>query len=247
MMDLSDKVAVIVGASTSISLEVAKTFKTQNAIVVIAYLDNDKEQKAAVIEFAERYDIDLTLEIDIKKTDSVSKCFHDISENYGKIDVLVNSPSVNLGGDFDKITDEMWQKVIDCNLKGPFICMREVYNYISKGGKVINLGSISGQLGGPRTTSYACAAAGIMALTHCYARYAGPRKNVSVNCVSPGLIESEKINSMPEKMFSNMQEDLLIKRLGTSQEVANLISFLASDNSSFITGQTIGINGGVWV
>ena len=86
-----------------------------------------------------------------------------------------------------------------------------------------------------------------MALTHCYARYVGPRKNVSVNCVSPGLIESEKINSMPEKMFSNMQEDLLIKRLGTSQEVANLISFLASDNSSFITGQTIGINGGVWV
>ena len=124
--------------------------------------------------------------------------------------------------------------------------MREVYNYISKGGKVINLGSISGQLEGrgPHPTPRGCWHHGLNSLL-CEVRRS--KENVSVNCVSPGFIESEKINSMPEKMFSNMQEDLLIKRLGTSQEVANLISFLASDNSSFITGQTIGINGGVWV
>ena len=141
----------------------------------------------------------------------------------------------------------MWKKEIDTNLKGPFICMREVYEHMSEGGKVINLGSVSGQYGGPRTTSYACAKAGIMALTHCYARYAGPRKNISVNCVAPGPIASDMLNLMPENMLSDLKDDLLIKRLGTTQEVADLICFLASDRSSFITGQTIGINGGVWV
>ena len=86
-----------------------------------------------------------------------------------------------------------------------------------------------------------------MALTHCYARFAGPRKNVSVNCVSPGPIDGDTLSLSNGKMHSDMQEDLLIKRPGTKQEVADLISFLASDNSSFITGQTIGINGGIWI
>ena len=111
----------------------------------------------------------------------------------------------------------------------------------------MNIGSVSGQYGGPRTTSYACAKAGVMALTHCFARYAGPRKDVSVNCVSPGPIKSDMLDLMPKKILDELKEDLLIKRLGTMKEVADLVCFLSSEKSSFITGQTVGINGGVWI
>jgi len=247
LYNLNNRVAVVTGSCTGIGLEVAKTFKKHNSIVVMTYYEEEKQQENLMTKLIEKYKFDLGLGIDVTKTESVQDCFTRISEKFGRIDILVNNAGINLVGDFDKIDDEMWKKVIDTNLKGPFICMREVYEHMSEGGKVINLGSVSGQYGGPRTTSYACAKAGIMALTHCYARYAGPRKNISVNCVAPGPIASDMLNLMPENMLSDLKDDLLIKRLGTTQEVADLICFLASDRSSFITGQTVGINGGVWV
>lgn len=247
MYDLKDKVAVITGSSTGIGLEVAKTLKKSNARVIITYFDKDINQEKQSLELIEKYKFDSRVGIDVTNSKSVANCFQKVWKEFGTINILVNGARINIDGDFDKINDEMWQQVINCNLKGPFICMREVYKYISDNGKVINLGSVSGQYGGPRTTSHACAAAGLMALTHCYARYVGPKKNISVNCVSPGPIVGDVLNSKNDKMHSQMQEDLLIKRLGTKQEVADLISFLASDNSSFITGQTIGINGGIWV
>ena len=247
MHDLEDKVAVITGSSTGVGLEIAKTFKKRNAKVIITYFDKDINQANESLGLLEKYKFDLRVGIDVTNSKSVANCFQKVWKEFGTINILVNGARRNIDGDFDKINDEMWQQVINCNLKGPFICMREVYKYISDNGKVINLGSVSGQYGGPRTTSHACAAAGLMALTHCYARYAGPRKKVSVNCVSPGPIVGDVLSSNNEKMHSDMQEDLLIRRLGTKQEIADLISFLASDTSSFITGQTIGINGGMWV
>ena len=184
-----------------IGLEVAKTFKKHNSIVVMTYYEEEKQQENLMTKLIEKYKFDLGLGIDVTKTASVQDCFTRISEKFGRIDILVNNAGINLVGDFDKIDDEMWKKVIDTNLKGPFICMREVYEHMSEGGKVINLGSVSGQYGGPRTTSYACAKAGIMALTHCYARYAGPRKNISVNCVAPGPIASDMLNLMKKTCF----------------------------------------------
>ena len=247
MHDLKDKVAVITGSSAGVGLEIAKTFKKSNAKVIMTYFDKDINQANESLELLEKYKFDLRVGIDVTNSESVANCFQKVWKEFGTINILVNGVQRNIESDFDKINDEMWQQVINCNLKGPFICMREVHKYISDNGKVINLGSVAGQYGGPRTTSHACAAAGLMALTHCYARYAGPRKKVSVNCVSPGPIVGDVLSSNNEKMHSDMQEDLLIRRLGTKQEVADLISFLASDTSSFITGQTIGINGGMWV
>ena len=247
LYDLKDKVAIITGSCTGIGLEIAKTFKKYNARVIMTYFDKDIDQANKSLELIEKYKFDLRVGIDVTDSKSVANCFQKVWKEFGTINVLVNGARINIDSDFDKINDEMWQQVINCNLKGPFICMREIYKYLSDRGKVINLGSVAGQFGGPRTTSHACAAAGVMALTHCYARYAGPRKNVSVNCVSPGPIDGDALSLNQEKVHSDMEEDLLIKRLGTKQEVADLISFLASDNSSFITGQTIGINGGIWV
>lgn len=247
MDDLGKKVVVITGSCSGIGLEIAKNFKRYNSSVVLTYFNKDKVQQKRSVQLMNENNFDQCLGIDVTDKDSVKGCFEAVYKKFGKLDVLVNNAGINLVGDFDAINDKMWQTVIDTNLKGPFICMREVFNFISKGGKVVNLGSVSGQYGGPRTTSYACAKAGVMALTHCFARYAGPRKDVTVNCVSPGPIKSEMLDLMPKKILDELKEDLLIKRLGTMKEVADLVCFLSSEKSSFITGQTIGINGGVWV
>ena len=170
-----------------------------------------------------------------------------VFDRYGRIDVLVNNAGINIVGDFDEITDQDWQAVIDVDLKGVFTCCQEVLPFISDSGRVINIGSVSGQYGGPRTPSYAAAKAGVMALTHCLARFAGHR-NITVNCISPGTIQSDMLAStMPASLRDTVLPMVLLKRLGTIDEVAETVAFLASDGAGYITGQTINVNGGIWV
>ena len=247
MKDLENKVVAITGSCEGIGLEIAKKFKSYNSKVVLVYFDKINEQKKNSLKLINKFNFDFCVGMDVTKTKSVKNGFYKIYKKFNKIDILVNNAGINIVGDFDKISDKNWQKVIDTNLKGPFICMREIYKYLSINGKVVNIGSISGQYGGPRTVSYACAKAGVMALTHCFARFAGPKKKISVNCVSPGPIESDMLNLMPKKILNNLKQDLLIKRLGKKKEVANLVCFLSSEEASFITAQTIGINGGIWI
>ena len=113
-----------------------------------------------------------------------------MSEKLGNIDILVNNAGVNKTNDFDKLTEEEWDLVLDVDLKGVFLCCQQVLEYINDGGKIINIGSLSGEYGGPRTPSYAAAKAGVMSLTHCLARFLGVR-NINVNCLSPGVIANE--------------------------------------------------------
>jgi 3-oxoacyl-[acyl-carrier protein] reductase len=170
-----------------------------------------------------------------------------VQERCGRIDVLVNNAGINQTGDFDKITEDEWDAVIDVDLKGVFICCQEVLPYISDGGRIINIGSISGEYGGPRTPSYAAAKAGVMALTHCLARFVGQRR-ITVNCISPGAIESELLDStMQGKLRKEVMQMILLGRLGAPEEVAAVATFLASDEASYITGQVISVNGGAWV
>ena len=151
--------------------------------------------------------------------------------------VMGPKPFADLGGDVQ--TDS----VIDVNLKGVFICCQEVLKFISDGGRIINIGSLSGEYGGPRTPSYAAAKAGVMALTHCLARFVGHRK-ITVNCVSPGVIESELTKkTMPLWLKDKIMPLILLGRLGKAEEVASVVAFLASDEASYITAQVISVMG----
>ena len=125
MYNLNNRVAVFTGSCTGIRLEVAKTLKKQKSIVVMTYYEEEKQQEESYAKLIEKYKFDLGLGIDVTKTESVQDCFTRISEKFGRIDILVNNASINLVGDFDKIDDEMWKKVIDTNLKVPsFACVR---------------------------------------------------------------------------------------------------------------------------
>jgi 3-oxoacyl-[acyl-carrier protein] reductase len=161
--------------------------------------------------------------------------------------VLVNNAGINRPADFDKQTEQEWQEVIDVNLTGVFRCCQEVLPYITDYGRIINIGSLSGEYGGPRTPSYACAKMALMALTHNLARFLGPR-NICVNTLSPGVIAGEFTEkTMSPEVKRTATSLMLIKRFANYADMVGAAIFLASDESSYMTAQTISINGGAWV
>lgn len=245
-MTLKNKIAIITGSSRGFGAKTAKTFNNYGAKTVITYLDGDEIEKENAQKLAHEIGSDLVLPLDVRDRKSVKNVMKLTFEKYGKIDILVNNAGVNRTADFDKQTDEEWKMVLDTDLKGVFICCQEVLPYISNSGRIINIGSVSGQYGGPRTPSYAVAKAGVMSLTHCLARFVG-EKDITVNCVAPGTIESEMLSStMPQNLQDSIFPNVLLKRLGKISEVAETIAFLSSEGSGYITGQTIAVNGGLW-
>lgn len=246
-MNLENKIAIVTGSSRGFGAEIARTFTKYGAKVVVTYFSEDVNEKGNAQKVAEEIDTELVLPLDVRKRESVKEMMAKTVSNYGKIDILVNNAGINKTNDFDKQTEEEWKDVLDVDLKGVFICSQEVLPYISDGGRIINIGSVSGQYGGPRTPAYAAAKAGVMALTHCLARFVGER-NITVNCVSPGMIESPMLDStMPKAIPDSLFPNVLLKRLGKVEEVAETVAFLASDGAGYITAQTIAVNGGLWV
>ena len=242
-MRLKNKVCVITGSSRGIGKSIAEGFAKEGAKVVVTYIT----QKSEAEEVGNRIGADLIIHLDVRDRLSVKEAFRTVADHYGSIDVLVNNAGINRTADFDKQTDEEWSEVIDVNLSGVFRCCQEVLPYINDFGRIINIGSLSGEYGGPRTPSYAAAKMGVMSLTHCLARFLGPR-NICVNCLSPGVIAGE----FAEKtMSSDVKETalslMLIKRFGRYEEMVGAAIFLASDDSAYCTAQTISINGGAWV
>jgi 3-oxoacyl-[acyl-carrier protein] reductase len=246
-MLLKDKVALVTGSSRGFGAHISKAFAREGAQVIITHLDGDETEKENAATVASETRSELTLAVNVANRESVQAMFAAVSDKYGRLDVLVNNAGINRVNDFDKQTEEEWQEVLDVNLKGPFICTQEALKLMPDGGRVINIGSVSGQYGGPRTACYAVAKAGVMALTHNVARFVGSR-NITVNCVSPGMIASEMLEkTMAPEMKKSLMEDVPLQRLGTMDEVAETLVFLASAGGGYISGQTIGVNGGLWV
>jgi len=242
-MRLEDKVAVVTGSSRGIGEAIARGYAQEGCKVVITYV----EQQAKAEAVAEDIGAELCLKLDIRNREDARHVFEETVKRYGKLDILVNNAGINRTADFDKQTDEEWQDVIDTDLTGVFRCSQEVLPFICDYGRIINVGSLSGEYGGPRTPSYTAAKAAVMALTHNMARFLGPR-NVCVNCLSPGVIAGE----LTEKTMSpDVKETalslMLIKRFARYEEMVGGAVFLASDESSYMTGQTLSINGGAWV
>ena len=242
-MRLDGKVCVVTGSSRGLGEAFARGFAAEGATVVVTY----SEQAEAAQGVAADIGSDLVVQLDQRDRASVNKAFAEVGERYGRIDVLLNNAGINRTADFDKQTDEEWNEVIDVNLTGLFRCCQEVLPYISDNGRIINIGSLSGEYGGPRTPSYAAAKAGVMQLTYNVARFLAPR-GICVNTLSPGVIASD----LTEKtMSSDVKETalslMLIKRFARYDEMVGGAIFLASDESSYMTAQTLSINGGAWV
>ncbi len=242
-MRLKDKIALVVGSSSGLGLSIARAYKREGAKVIITYLSK-KEEAMSIFKREDFLDV---FNLDVRCRSSLKKCYSEIELRYGRIDILINNAGINRTADFVDQTDKEWDEVIETNLTGIFRNCQEALRLISDGGKIVNIGSLSGEYGGPRTPSYAAAKMGIMALTHNLARFVANR-NISVNCLSPGVIASDFTEeTMSEDVKKTALKMMLMKRFAKYDEMVGAAIFLASDDASYCTAQTISVNGGAHV
>ena len=239
---LTGKVALVTGGSRGIGKAIVKALADAGAYVVFTYLTDKLRAAHTSSEIGWNGDQCAYLQMDVRNRLWVRATLNAIEQSIGRIDILVNNAGMNKPTDFDEITDEDWHEILDVNLMGPFIVMQETLPFMNSGGSIINIGSVSGQYGGPRTAHYAASKAGLVSLTQVVARF---RPDLKCNVVSPGLIESPMAETgLDNKSVSKMKENIIHGRLGTADEVAQAVLFLAT--SEYITGQTINVNGGLY-
>ncbi len=239
-MRLDGKIALVTGSSRGIGKAIAAAIIEAGGTVIVTY--KKSEDLAREVAKTDKKGKSIAVQMDVSNRLSVKKAKDIVIKKFGHLDIFVNNAGINKPNDFDKITDNDWENVLDVNLKGPFIVTQEFLSMIKEKGSIINITSVSGQYGGPRTTHYAASKAGLIAFTQNLAIFCARRK-IRVNAVSPGLIESEMAKAAKGLQI---EEKILLGRLGTPEEVAKAVLFLASDDASYITGHTLNVNGGIY-
>jgi 3-oxoacyl-[acyl-carrier protein] reductase len=244
-MRLKDKVALITGGARGIGKAIALTFAREGANIVVADVNLETAQVTATeIEGLGRKA--LALEIDVTSYEKVEEGINKILDKMGKVDILVNNAGITKDNLLLRMSPADWDAVIDVNLKGTFNCIKAVIRPMIKqrSGKIISIASIIGLMGNPGQANYAASKAGIIALTKTVAKELASR-NINANAVAPGFIQTAMTDKLPEDLKKKMMEAIPLAKLGTPEDVANVCLFLASDESSYITGQTITIDGGM--
>jgi|YelNatPaOPRAMG01_1025707.scaffolds.fasta_scaffold07079_2 3-oxoacyl-[acyl-carrier protein] reductase len=251
-MKLKDKVAIVTGAAQGIGEAIAKKFASEGASVAIADLNVEKAVHVAE-EIKSLGGVAIAIKVDVVQRKEVQDMVSITLENLGGLHILVNNAGVVRYASLLEMTEHDWDLVVDVNLKGVFNCTQTVLPYMIKQryGKIINMSSIAaqGHHGRGGLASYAAAKAGVIQLTKATAREVG-EYNINVNCICPGLIVTPlsyapfKTQEEAEKSIQERNRLAVLGRAGTPEEVANLALFLASDDSAFITGQAITIDGG---
>ena len=242
MFDLSGKIALVTGATGGIGGAVAKTLHSFGAEIIATGRKEDALAKLAD-ELGSRVHV---LVGDLGNKDAADKLVADAEAVAGKIDILVNNAGLTRDGLFIRMKDEDWQKVLDVNLTAAFLLSRAAVRGMMKRrmGRIINISSIVGAIGNAGQANYAASKAGLIAMSKCLAQEIAAR-NVTVNCVAPGFIETPMTDAIPEEARNALIAKIPMDRLGTPEDVANAVAFLASDEASYITGQVIHVNGGM--
>jgi len=244
--DLEGKFAIITGASGGIGSASALDFAREGAEgIVIADLNEEGAKQVMDIISSETSSRCLFVKTNIGKTEDIKNLFDVSIKQFKRIDIMVNCAGVCNTFDIDEIDAEQWDRLMSINLRGTYLCAREALAIMKrqKSGKIINVSSISGRIGGIATgIDYATSKGAIIAMTMSLAKMAGPF-NINVNAIAPGFINTELTKDF--KHFN--PETVPLRRVGKPEDVASVITFLASERSSYITGATIDINGGVYM
>jgi len=244
---LAGRNAVVTGGSRGIGRAIARGLAEAGADVVLTYRERRAEADKVVHDIEAFGRRALALPMDVTERASVEAAAKD-ARAFGPISILVNNAGVNKPTDFDKIEDADWDNVVSTNLKGPFLCAQVFLPLLKDagGGSIVHIGSVSGQYGGPRTAHYAASKAGLISLSQVIARF-GAAAGVRSNVVAAGLIASDMADAgLAAPAVQKAAESILLKRLGGTREVADAVVFLAADASSYITAQTINVNGGLY-
>ncbi|HSR11851.1 MAG TPA: SDR family NAD(P)-dependent oxidoreductase [Thermodesulfobacteriota bacterium] len=244
-MDLSGKVAIVTGAAKGLGWAIAERLAKDGAAVIVADVDGKGAQDAAN-RLGAGTGKSLAVQADVSRAADVEKMVKEVLGRFGKIDILVNNAGI-LGpyADVADYPEEIWDQIMAVNLKGTFLCCKAVLPHMKerRGGKIVSLASVAGKEGNAKMAPYAASKAAIMSLTKTLGKETATL-NIQVNCVTPALCETDMAREMTPEQRAFLISKIPMGRLGKPEEVAAVVKFLASDESSFVTGQCYDISGG---
>ena len=246
-IDLSKKVALITGASQGIGAQVARTFHAAGATVVLNHLGTPQTAADAQAIADElnltRTDSASIVAADVAQPEQVKTMIAEVVARHGALDCLVNNAAIIKDRTIAKMSYEEWDAVIDVNLSGVFYCCKHALEVMREGGAIVSFGSIAAIQGFFGQANYAAAKSGVQAMMRVLSREAA-RKNIRANAIAPGVIDTAMAATIPDAVRVEMLKNVPLNRFGTTEEVANVVLFLCSPLASYVTGQTIEINGG---
>ena len=240
------KTVVVTGGSRGIGAAICTAFAREGYSVAVNFNKNKEKAEKLALSLSQTYGVPcIAVGCNVSDSAQVSKMFEDVERLLGGIDVLVNNAGVSSQKLFTGITDEDWRECMGVNLDGAFFCSRAALPHMirKKNGVIINISSMWGQVGASCEVHYSTAKAGLIGLTKALAKEVGP-SCVRVNCIAPGVIMTDMMKSFDENTLDELREETPLNRLGTPEDIAEAVVFLASDKASFITGQVLGVNGG---
>ena len=247
VIDLTGQVAVVTGGGQGLGLATATALHSAGATVILNYFEdreglNRAKAEAAAAEFSVRA---ITLPADVRDRSAVESMLDTVISRFHRLDIVINNAAIIRDRSLKKMSDEEWSDVIDTNLTGVYNVCRASQSRIADGGRIVSMASISGVIGFYGQANYASAKAGVIALTKVLSKELASRK-ITVNAVAPGVALTEMGQSIPDEIREQMLANIPLRRFGEPLEIANVILFLCSDLASYVTGQTLHVNGGWW-
>jgi 3-oxoacyl-[acyl-carrier protein] reductase len=245
--DFSGKVVLVTGSSRGIGAETIKAFGKHGAKCVVNYVaDPQAHNKADAESVAKELKEPLVIECDVTKPEEVEAMMKQIQDRHGGLDILVNNSGIIRDRTIKKMSMEEFESVVRVNLTGTFTVTQKAAGILRSSGRIVNLSSVSGQMGLFGQANYSSSKAGIIALTKVSAREFA-RQNITVNAVAPGFIDVGMSKGMPDEVTQNFIKQIPLGRLGDVSEIVNAALFLASPMASYITGQVLNVNGGFYM
>jgi 3-oxoacyl-[acyl-carrier protein] reductase len=247
-MRLKDKVSIITGGVQGIGRAIVDTFAKEGSHIAVFDVSQETCDNTAK-EIQNQFKVKATgLKVDVTKYEEVEDGTKKVVDTLGKVDILVNNAGITKDNLLLRMSDAEWDAVLQVNLKGPFNCTKAVISPMrkSKGGRIINIASIVGLMGNAGQANYSASKGGLIALTKTTAReYA--KRNILVNAIAPGFIRTAMTEKLPDDVKKALSAQIPLERLGEPQDVANIALFLASDESSYVTGHVLSVNGGMYM
>ena len=244
MFDLNNKVAIITGASQGIGRTIALVFAKSGANVICIARSESKIKKLC-LEITDQGGQASPIACDVGDGDAFANAIKSVTNEYGKLDILINNAGITRDALLMRMNDTQWDEVLNTNLKGAFHGIKSAIRPMMKNkyGRIINITSIVGLTGNPGQANYAASKAGLIGMTQSIAKEVGTR-GITVNCIAPGWIDTEMTVDLPEDSKKDLLDRIPIGKIGKPEDIAHAAVFLASDEASYITGQTITVDGG---
>ena len=241
-IDLTNRVALVTGSTRGIGRAIAETLAGCGAKVAVVGRDASKASEVAAAISAEAAGFGC----DVSDAAQVAKLVADVEAHFGQLDILVNNAGMTKDNLLMRLKDDDWDAVLDANLRGAFVAIRAASRGMMKRrwGRIINIASVVGIIGNKGQANYAASKAGLIGLTKSVAKELGSR-NILANCVAPGFIETDMTAAMTPEARAALSGQIPLERLGSPQDIASMVAFLASDHAAYITGQVLVVDGGM--